>query len=144
MTTKQELAARYGETGRSTPNRILSFLLIVGFVVVVTWAAVGLSGTDVEGNVIGWEAFDREVVVDLEVRGTAPEGVTCVLRATDPYAVDVGYQEIVVPDPPATASITIPTVVRAGSVIALGCAPVGDDLSVPPPDFPPGVAIPQP
>lgn len=144
MTTKQELSVRYGETGRSTPNRILSFLLIVGFVVVVTWAAVGLSGTDVEGNVIGWEAFDREVVVDLEVRGTAPEGVACVLRATDPYAVDVGYQEVVVPDPPATASITIPTVVRAGSVIALGCAPVGDDLSVPPPDFPPGVAIPQP
>lgn len=144
MTTKRELTVRYGETSRSTPNRILSFLLIVGFVVVVTWAAVGLSGTDVEGNVIGWEAFDREVVVDLEVRGTAPEGVACVLRATDPYAVDVGYQEVVVPDPPATASVTIPTVVRAGSVIALGCAPVGDDLSVPPPDFPPGVAIPQP
>ncbi|MAT60965.1 MAG: hypothetical protein CMH41_04910 [Micrococcales bacterium] len=144
MTTKRELTVRYGETSRSTPNRILSFLLIVGFVVVVTWAAVGLSGTDVEGNVIGWEAFDREVVVDLEVRGTAPEGVACVLRATDPYAVDVGYQEVVVPDPPATALVTIPTVVRAGSVIALGCAPVGDDLSVPPPDFPPGVAIPQP
>ena len=143
MTTKQELAVRYGETGRSTANRVLSLLLIIGFIVIVTWAAIGLSRTEVEGNVIGWQAFDREVVVDLEIRGTAPQGVACVLRATDPYAVDVGYQEVVVPNPPTTATVTIPTVVRVGSVIALGCAPVGEDLSVPPPDFPPGVAIPQ-
>ena len=82
------------------------------------------------------------MTVDLEVRGSAPDGVKCVVKATDAQSVDVGYRKVTVPQPPVTVAVTIPTVIRAASVVVLGCAPAGDELRVPPPDFPPGVAIP--
>jgi len=56
--------------------------------------------------------------------------------------VDVGYRTVRVTQAPGTYQMSIPTVVRAASVSVLGCGPAGEQLRVPPPDFPPGVAIP--
>ena len=91
-------------------------------------------------------SYARQQVValgrDLEVRGNTPAGAVCAIKATDSYAVDVGYREVRISDLPTTTTVTIPTVIRAGSVTVLGCAAGDEDLQVPPPDFPPGVAIP--
>lgn len=142
MTTQQELEARYGETARASRTRWLAGLLVLGYVALITWAAIGLAGTEVEGNLVGWRAEEREVAVDLEVRGNTPAGAVCAIKATDSYAVDVGYREVRISDLPTTTTVTIPTVIRAGSVTVLGCAAGDEELRVPPPDFPPGVAIP--
>ena len=66
MTTQQELEARYGETARASRTRWLAGLLVLGYVALITWAAIGLAGTEVEGNLVGWRADEREVAVDLE------------------------------------------------------------------------------
>ena len=142
MTTQQELATRYGETARSGRTRWLAGLLVLGYIAIITWAAIGLAGNEVEGNLVAWRAQDREVAVDLEVRGNSPAGAVCAIKATDPYAVDVGYREVRISDLPTTTTVTIPTVIRAGSVTVLGCAAGDEELRAPPPDFPPGVAIP--
>ncbi len=142
MSVEADLAARYGTSRRSVGLRITVAALIAGYLGVAAWAAWSLSQGSVEGNVLGWRAQAREVTVDLEVRGSSTDGVDCVVKATDAQAVDVGYRTVTVPQPPVTVAVTIPTVIRAASVVVLGCAPVGDDLRVPPPDFPPGVAIP--
>lgn len=142
MTTQEELAARYGASRRRPWTRALVAVAALGYLGVAAWVGLALSQRGVEGNLLGWRAVEREVSVDLELRGTAEQGVACVLKATDAQSVDVGYRTVEVPPPPATVTVTIPTVIRAASVTVLGCEPRGSELRVPPPDFPPGVAIP--
>lgn len=142
MTVEEKLAARYGRGGAPASRRIAVALVIAAYLAVAAWAAFALSQRSVEGNVLTWRAQERSVQFDLEVRGSATDGVDCVVKATDAAAVDVGYRTVRVPQAPGTYQMSIPTVVRAASVSVLGCGPAGEQLRVPPPDFPPGVAIP--
>jgi len=142
MTVDEKLAARYGRTGGSAGRRIAVGLVVAAYLGVAAWAAFALSQRSVEANVLTWRAQPRAVQFDLEVRGSAPQGVDCVVKATDAQSVDVGYRTVTVPQSPGTYRLSIPTVVRAASVGVLGCTTAGEPLRVPPPDFPPGVAIP--
>ena len=142
MTSQQELAARYGTDRSRIPGRVGVTVLVVTYLAVAAWAALSLSQRSVEGTVLGWQSKERFVSVDLEVRGQAPDGVKCVIKATDGQSVDVGYHEVTTPAPPVTIRADVPTVIKAASVTVLGCAPVDEELRVTPPDFPPGVAVP--
>jgi hypothetical protein len=146
MTTTQSyddvLAARYG-TGRSRWRTQLAVGTAVAvFAAGLLWAAGGLTRPRIEANVLTWQASDTGAMVALEVRGTSDVAVRCVLRAQDTSAVDIGYREFRVERSPATVSLDLPTLFRPATVTVLGCAPEGETLRVPPPDFPPGVAIP--
>lgn len=136
------MAARYGlDRGRSPVPWFVGAVVVV-YLGVAVWAALSLSRTSLEGNVLGWRAGERSVALTLEVRGSTPGAVDCVLRATDATATDVGYRTVTVAHSPVTTQVTLPTVIRASSVGVLACGPAGEELRVPPPDFPPGVAIP--
>jgi len=137
------LAARYGTDRNPWPRRLLVGAVVTAYLAAAAFAALSLAtGADVEGRVLSWRAADRSVAVDLDVRGSAPGAVTCAVKAQDARSTDLGYREFTIGSVPSTTTVQLPTVFRASSVAVLGCEPVGEPLRVPPPDFPPGVAIP--
>ena len=138
------LADRYG-TGNQV-WLVRSLILVVAFMFVATlaWVGVQLLSRTVEGRLIGWTAVhERLVEVDMEVRGEHPTTVQCIVRAKDVEASDVGYAHVVFESAPARRTVWIETVVGTSQVEVLGCAPLGSDLAVPPPAFPPGVLAPD-
>lgn len=137
------LAARYGTDRNPWPHRVLVGAVVAAYLGAAAFAALSLvRGAEVEGRVLSWRAADRTVAVDLDVRGSAEGPVTCVVKAQDARSTDLGYREFTIAVVPSTTTVQLPTVFRASSVAVLGCGPVGEPLRVPPPDFPPGVAIP--
>lgn len=136
------LAARYGTNRSPWPRRILVAVVVSAFSAATVWAAVSVARPRIEANTLSWQAGPRSVAVVLEVRGTSESPVDCVLRAQDASATDIGYRRFTIPSAPTTVTVELPTLFQASSVAVLGCAPQGEVLRVPPPDFPPGVAVP--
>ncbi|MFN8126222.1 MAG: DUF4307 domain-containing protein [Candidatus Nanopelagicales bacterium] len=137
------LAARYGEVRSPWGRRVALVALGVVVLAAAAFSAVGLTrSAGIEGKALTWRAGERAVSVQVELRGSEPGPVTCVVRAQDARSTDLGYGTFEFPRSPITATVDLPTLFRASSVAVLGCAPAGTDPRVPPPDFPPGVANP--
>lgn len=136
------LAARYGTDRSPWPRRLVVAVVVAAFAATTGWVAMSVARPRIEANALSWQAGDRSVAVVLEVRGTSAGPVHCVVRAQDASAADIGYRQFTIPSAPTTVTVDLPTLFRASSVSVLGCAPQGETLRVPDPDFPPGVAIP--
>lgn len=140
---EQLLRARYGLDRNPWPRRSAVAIAVAVYLGAAVFAAVMLSrGAGIEGSALSWRAGPTSVAVDVQLRGTSTTAVTCVVRAQDATSTDIGYREFRFDSAPRTETVRLPTLFRASSVSVLGCAPEGEPLSVPPPDFPPGVAIP--
>lgn len=148
MTTTTEadrdmLRVRYGLDRNPWPRRLLVTAVVIAYLAVAVASGIAMSRSEeVEGNVLSWRAREDAVSVDIELRGSHQGSITCVVRAQDSRSTDIGYQEFAFDSAPSTTRIELPTLFQAGSVAVLGCVPTGQELRVPPPDFPPGVAIP--
>lgn len=137
------LRVRYGLDRNPWPRRLLVGGIVTAYLAVAVASGIALSRSEeIEGNVLSWRPEAQSVVVDVELRGSHQGPITCVVRAQDARSTDIGYQEFTFGAAPSTQRVELPTLFRAGSVAVLGCAPAGQQLRVPPPDFPPGVAIP--
>ena len=137
------MAERYG-TDRSNWRIVaVATAAIAVFVVTAAWVGVQIVDRPFEARVMrSAPESERVVEVDIEVRGESNDAVECIVRVKDVNAADVGYARITLANAPATETFRIPTVVRASSVEVLGCATQGEELVVPPADYPPGVAPP--
>lgn len=141
---RQMLRVRYGLDRNPWPRRVIVTVIVVSYLAIAAVSGVALSTNEgIEGNLLSWRASEESVSVDVELRGSHDGPITCVVRAQDARSTDIGYRSFEFDSAPSTQTITLPTLFRAASVAVLGCAPTGQDLRVPPPDFPPGVAIPQ-
>ena len=141
--TEQMLRRRYGLDRNPWPRRTVVAAVEVANLGAALFAAVMLTrGAGIEGSALAWRAGPRSVSVDVQLRGTSTVPVVCVVKAQDVSSTDIGYREFRFDSSPRTETIVLPTLFRASSVSVPGCAPEGEPLSVPPPDFPPGVAIP--
>ncbi len=140
---QEMLRARYGLDRNPWPRRVAVGLVLLALLAAGVLSAVAIArGAPIEGNALSWRAGDRSVAIDIELRGTSAEPVVCVVKAQDVRSTDIGYREFVFESSPLTQTIELPTLFRAASVSVLGCGRQGEQLRVPPPDFPPGVAIP--
>lgn len=141
--TAQMLRARYGLDRNPWPRRMVVGTIVAAYLSAAVFTAVLMTRSNqIEGNALSWEAGPRSVVVTMEVRGSSDTPLVCVVKAQDVTSTDIGYREFRVDSAPVTKRIELPTLFRASTVSVLGCGPEGEPLRVPPPDFPPGVAIP--
>lgn len=143
-TDRDMLRVRYGLDRNPWPRRVVVTVVVAAYLAIAVVSGVALSRNEaVEGKLLSWRAGEESVSVDVELRGSFKEPITCVIRAQDARSTDIGYREYEFASAPSTHTISLPTLFRAASVAVLGCGPTGQELRVPPPDFPPGVAIPD-
>jgi len=141
--TEDMLRVRYGLDRNPWPRRVVVAVVVAAYLTVAVVSGVALSRNEsIEGNLLSWRADEESVSVDLELRGSHSGPITCVVRAQDARNTDIGYRAFSFESAPSSQTVELPTLFRAASVAVLGCAPSGQDLRVPPPDFPPGVANP--
>lgn len=142
-TTEEMLRRRYGLDRSPWPRRSAVAVAVIAYLGAAVFAGVMLSrGAGIEGSALAWRAGPESVSVDVQLRGTSATPVVCVVKAQDVSSTDIGYREFRFATAPRTETVELPTLFRASSVSVPGCAPEGQPLGVPPPDFPPGVAIP--
>ncbi len=140
------LRARYGLDRSNRGPILLAVLLVAAFVTVLGWAALRVADPAVTSKVLAWSILaDDHVRVTFEVRRSADQPVTCVVRAQDETRLDVGYATVTLPSGTTYVQPTyqLRTNARATIVEVLGCAPGDAPDRVPPPQFPPGVAAPE-
>lgn len=137
------MRARYGLDRNPWPRRLIVAAVIGAYLAAAVVSGVALSRDQgIEGTALSWEAGERSVSVVVQLRGVSKGPVVCVVRAQDARSTDIGYGTYVLGAAPSTQVVDLPTLFPASSVAVLGCAPQGEELRVPPPDFPPGVANP--
>ncbi len=142
-TSDEILRLRYGLDRNPWPRRLLVGGVVAVYLGAAVFAAVALTrGAGIEGNALAWRASPDRVSVDVQLRGTSDGPVDCVVRAQDTDSTDIGYRQLRFDSSPSTQRVDLPTLFPAASVAVLGCARAGEPVSAPPPDFPPGVAIP--
>jgi hypothetical protein len=137
-----EMAERYGISHRSWTSRIVTYVLALGFALILGFVAFQVTRPGVDFELIAWKvvAPDRTDVT-FRVHAKTDEPVTCVVRAQDASRADVGYAIVPVTPVDGSASVTYSLHTAIGSYTAevLGC---GDD-PVPGPQFPQGVVPPS-
>lgn len=139
------LAARYGERG--TPWYVLALvgLAIAGFVAAFGLAAYSQVRPGVEWKLLAWDdSAPDHVSITFEVRKGADVRVSCVLRAQDEGRADVGYAVVVVPQGNTYDQVRYELATNTPAYVAevLGCSDGDVTRTVPPPQFPPGIAPP--
>jgi hypothetical protein len=136
---------RYGMDRRPVGRWIGVTALTLAFVAVLAYVTVGLTRNSVESRLLSWKDVGADRVdVAFEVRRSADDDVTCVVRAQDEDRVDVGYASVAIPpgDERVRVDYSLRTLAPAYAVELLGCT-AGRPPSVPPPQFPPGVVPPD-
>jgi len=136
-----EMAERYGINHRSWTSRIVTYVLALGFALILGFVAFQVTRPGVDYELIAWKvvAPDRTDVT-FRVRAQNDDPVTCVVRAQDASRADVGYAKVSVTPVNGSAAVTYSLHTAIGSYTAevLGC---GDD-PVPAAQFPQGVVPP--
>jgi len=128
---------RYGLNRSRTGTRVLSALVVVGFIVALAFVGWHITAPRAEGRLITWSTVssDRaDVTFDTNVAHS-----TCVVRAQDQQHVDVGYA--IITDISGRVDYHLRTLAPAYVVEVLGCSITGAP-DVIPPQFPPGVVPP--
>ncbi|MYX07038.1 DUF4307 domain-containing protein [Streptomyces sp. SID8375] len=124
-----------GRYGRSADERADRKLKIIGAVLgaallgVIGWSGISyISGQDLSGRVIGWDAVsDRAVKVHLEVvKDTDTTGV-CTLRSQAEDGSEVGRKDITVDQRSGQVDteVTVRTTKRATNAVLVGCTASG-------------------
>ena len=137
-----EMVERYGIDHKSWTSRIVTYVLALGFALILGFVAFQVTRPGVDFELIAWNvvAPDRTDVT-FRVHAQNDDPVTCVVRAQDASRADVGYAVVPVVPVNGSVSVTYPLHTAIGSYTAevLGC---GDDR-VPDPQFPQGVVPPS-
>lgn len=138
------MRVRYGVEARSWSGRILSITVIGLFVSALVWVWFGIGGQGVDGQLLTWDdSQPGRVAMVIKVRKPADARAVCALRAQDRTRVDVGYALVTVPAGNSEVTFTYQLATLAPAFLAelLGCS-LNSPPSVPPAQFPPGVAPP--
>jgi len=137
---------RYGLDRNPWPARILCGFLVLGYGAVLVLVAGRTTEQQVDARMLVWQQpLPDRVDVTFAVNRPPELALTCVLRAQDADRIDVGYAEVDLPSGAANLQQTYPLRVLGPTSIVelLACGPSGEPMRVPPPAFPPGVAIPE-
>ena len=140
------MADRYGTNRPAWPRQMLAATLIIGFLAVAAWVGFQISDTPYQGMIQRWEPVgtsEQFVEVDAEVRGSFADPLVCAVRVTEAGSADVGYAVVPFESAPSERTFQIETLTTAASVGLLGCAESLEELRVPPPEYPPGIAAPS-
>jgi hypothetical protein len=140
------MQARYGLDRRPVGRYIVVALLVIGFFIGVSFVWLNLTADRVQFQLLTWSGVSADRVdVTFEVRAPASENVLCVLRAQDSQRIDLGYAEVPVPggEEYRLVEYRLRTVAPAYAAEVLECVAEGDQLRVPGPQFPPGIAQPE-
>jgi len=140
------MQARYGMDQRPIGRYIVVGLVVLGFIVGVVFVWLNLTADRVQFRLLAWEAVSAERVdVTFEVRAPANVDALCIVRAQDSQRIDLGYAEVPVPagEEYRLVEYRLRTVAPAYAAEVLECIAAGDQLRVPGPQFPPGIAQPE-
>jgi hypothetical protein len=140
------MQARYGLDRRPVGRYIVVALLVIGFFIGVSFVWLNLTADRVQFQLLTWSGVSADRVdVTFEVRAPASVNVLCVLRAQDSQRIDLGYAEVPVPggEEYRLVEYRLRTVAPAYAAEVLECVAEGDQLRVPGPQFPPGIAQPE-
>lgn len=141
-----EMRARYGLDRRPVGRYIVVGLVIIAFFIGVVFVWMNLTADRVQFRLLAWSDVSPERVdVTFEVRAPAHVDVLCVVRAQDSQRIDLGYAEVPVPagEDYRLVEYRLRTVAPAYAAEVLECVAVGEQLRVPGPQFPPGIAPPE-
>ncbi len=140
-----EMRARYGMDGSNWRTLVLVILVVVIFLGAVAWATTNMGRESAQYRLLTWNVTSPTTVsVEFEVRNPTDGPAICIVRAQDENHIDVGYSRVVVPPSGDYARVpyVLTTLAPAFAVELLGCE-AGSEPRVAPPNFPPGVAVPQ-
>lgn len=140
-----EMQARYGMDRRPVGTWILVGVLLIAFVAILAFVTTRITSNPIEFRLVSWEVVSSDRV-DVVFSVSKPEDatVTCVVRAQDSNRIDLGYATVVIEPGSAGELVTYPlrTLAPAFTVELLGCS-VDGPPGVAPPQFPPGVVLPE-
>ncbi|GFE22401.1 MULTISPECIES: DUF4307 domain-containing protein [Streptomyces] len=124
-----------GRYGRSADERADRKLKIIGAVLgaallgVIGWSGISyISGQDLSGRVIGWDAVsDHALKVHLEVVKDADTTGVCTLRSQAEDGSEVGRKDITVDQRSGQVDteVTVRTTKRATNAVLVGCTASG-------------------
>jgi hypothetical protein len=139
------MQARYGTARRGTTPFLITVLVLI--IVAACWGGwhYKQSNPIVSSRLAAFKVIsDNQVNITAEVSRPANTTTYCVLRAQNIRRIDVGYSTVTVPAGRETVVFTYPLNTESLAVVAevLKCSATLP-MRVPPPDFPPGVKIPN-
>ena len=141
----EHLKLRYGIRRRRVVP-VLVGVLIAGVVSgSLAYASFRQQNPSVSAQLLAFDVISpTQVNVTWEVSRGAELTSYCVIRAQDEQRTDVGYAIVTVAGGTTYEQLTYPLVTNGQAVLAevLGCGNT-KEMRVPPPDFPPGVKIPD-
>lgn len=138
------MRARYGLDRRDWISLGFIATVIIVFLAILIWIALGMGRTSVQYRLISWQiTAPTRVDVTFEVRSPVDRVAFCVVRAQDSTRTDVGYRVVEIPADRTSLNVTVEltTLIPAYTVEILGCA-LDEPPQVVAPQFPPGVVPP--
>jgi hypothetical protein len=139
------MRARYGLDQRRISPAVVAVIVVIVFLAGVAFAGIMAVRDNVEFQLIRWSVVGPDRAdATFDVSRSGGDEVVCILRAQDSKRIDVGYAEIVIPpgDDVVTIDYSLRTVAPAFAVEVLACERP-EELRVPGPQFPPGIAVPE-
>lgn len=140
-----DLQLRYGVRQRRATPIIVGILIAAAVSGGLAFANFKQQNPSVSSQLLAFEVTSpTQVSVTWEVSRGTQSTTYCVLRAQDIRRTDVGYAIVTIPAGTAYEQPTYSLTTNGEAVLAqvLGCAN-SIQMRVPPPDFPPGVKIPE-
>lgn len=141
----QHLHLRYGVRPRRVAPILIGILIAAVVSGGLAFANYRQQNPSVSSQLLAFEVTSpSQVLVTWEVSGGSQLTTFCVLRAQDIRRTDVGYAIVRIAPGTGYEQLTYPLTTNGEAVLAqvLGCASSAE-MRVPPPDFPPGVKIPE-
>ncbi|GEM_PF-305615 len=141
----QHLHARYGVRKSRTAPILIGILIAAVVSGGLAFANFRQQNPSVRADLLAFEVTSpSQVLVTWEVSRGSQLTTYCVIRAQDIRRTDVGYAIVRIAPGNDYKQVTYPLTTNGEAVLAevLGCANTAQ-MRVPPPDFPPGVKIPE-
>lgn len=141
----QHLHLRYGVRPRRVAPILIGILIAATVSGGLAFANYRQQNPSVSSQLLAFEVTSpSQVLVTWEVSRGSQLTTFCVIRAQDIRRTDVGYAIVEIAPGSDYQQVTYPLTTDSEAVLAevLGCASSAQ-MRVPPPDFPPGVKIPE-
>ena len=141
----QHLHLRYGVRPRRVAPILIGILIAAMVSGGLAFANYRQHNPSVSSQLLAFEVTSpSQVLVTWEVSRGSQLTTFCVIRAQDIRRTDVGYAIVEIMAGTDYEQVTYPLTTNGEAVLAevLGCAS-STQMRVPPPDFPPGVKIPE-